>query len=144
MLTPEELQKIRVGLSLLSQQWILRAWALLLSAFSLTAWLWFAGEQPLWPSMFCAFSLLAGFVSLFYSIRVGFDQGLLRALLDSEQGISSLSAMDKLLVALRLLPTLPEDRPLAARLQGCLGLFKKQALAAVVQLILVLCFLLVR
>lgn len=84
--------------------------------------------------------VVLGLAQLRSAVRVGFDTALLRQLAQStlyaEQDLQSL---DHALIALQLMPAEKAGRSLDARLQGCLRLFKQQAVWCALQLLTLLC-----
>ncbi len=83
-------------------------------------------------------SALAGLVSLYFSVRVGFDAALFLQVADAKEGPVDLQGLDLALVDLGLLPRDKAGRPVKARVSGAMRLFRYQIGVALLQLILIL------
>lgn len=87
-------------------------------------------------------SIVLGLIETLLAIRVGFDSNLFRTLgkphLNTQE---ELKALDEALIALSMITADKAGRDLQARLQGCMRLFKKQALACALQLFALLLIL---
>jgi len=83
--------------------------------------------------------VVLGIIEMVYAIRIGFDLSLLRKLAGKPGEIGSgLTAIDRALTQLHLLPSDKTGRSLDVRLQGCLRLFKIQIGVCVLQCMTIL------
>lgn len=73
-----------------------------------------------------------GLLEAFLGARVAFDAGLFRALATG-QVLPDLAALDRALLALRLMPAAKAGRPVAARVAGARRLMRWQAMALAAQ-----------
>jgi hypothetical protein len=89
------------------------------------------GLPPGWPAAILAAVALVGLAELFFAGRVGFDAALFAAAPD-------LAALDRALLALRLMPEARAGRPLAERAQGARRLLYRQGLCLAAQAALIL------
>ena len=83
--------------------------------------------------LICLGLVLFGLLQKYWALRVAFDAALFERL-----GGLSLSELDDALLGLGLLPADKAGRPLAPRLRGALRLLRLQALALVLQLLVLL------
>ncbi len=84
--------------------------------------------------------VLLGSVELVLAIRVGFDMALLQQLAQLKAvSPTELVQLDQALISLKLMPSSRSGRDLDARLHGCIGLLRRQAVFCLLQLLAVLC-----
>ncbi|QQP95572.1 hypothetical protein [Lysobacter enzymogenes] len=125
--------ELRAMAALLAQGRSLGAAALLLTGLALLGLFGAAGVSGWRPALWCA--ALAGFVQLYYAVRVDFDARLLRALSASCAGDADGGAarLDAALAALGLRKPAAAPRDWPARWRGARGLLLKQAGLVILQ-----------
>jgi hypothetical protein len=86
-----------------------------------------------------AFAILMGLIALYHGIRVGFDAAIFRHLADTAgDDASDFAALDEALSRMGLLAQAKTARPLEARIAGARRLLYRQAVCAVLQVLVIL------
>lgn len=132
---------IKVCADLLDQRWVIHGLSVALTICTVLVFLVRVAldELSLVWMIFVVIVIVLGVVETILAVRVGFDAALLRRLAVKDAcSTMDLELLDSALSRLKLLPTAKAGRALDARLQGCLGLFRRQALSCAMQFFVLL------
>jgi hypothetical protein len=93
------------------------------------------GVLGVWPGLLCGAVALAGLVEFYLATRVAFDAALFRRLATAMDG-PDWPSFDAAMIRLGLLPAAKAGRAAEARISGAVRLLRMQAVALIVQMIL--------